>query len=183
MQIRLDCGQINDIQQYNNAMRAAANNKLKRRYIRKKNKNEEEPPWMNREIKNGIKLRRKTNRERRNENDPQKREELWLKYKQIKMETQIKIRNRMREYEEKQTEEIKSNRNKLWENIKKLRGQTTRQKIEIYDTNGEVMEEREKDEEIMGYWSSIYRKHENHMTQEWDNNERENWKSTNSRSQ
>ena len=111
LEIRLDCGQINDIQQYNNAMRAAANNKLKRRYIRKKNKNEEEPPWMNREIKNGIKLRRKTNRERRNENNPQKREELWLKYKQIKMETQIKIRNRMREYEEKQTEEIKSNRN------------------------------------------------------------------------
>ena len=96
---------------------------MKKVYTRKRNKGEEEPAWITAEIKEGIKRRRKVNRERRNETDPINRERLWHQYLNIKAEVQRMVRERIEEHEWRLTEEIKRNRSKMWENIKKLRAQ------------------------------------------------------------
>ena len=80
-------------------------------------------------IRNGIKERKRINRLRRNEKDEGKRQLLWNQYLHQKMVVQIMIKDAMRIHEIKKAEEVKTNRNKIWENIKKLKGSKTEKEL------------------------------------------------------
>ena len=101
--------------------------KYKRRLL-KNNQRKSEAPWVNDEIRNEIKKRKKLNREKRNCNDVTKRElhnKLYIKQKKI---VQTKTREQMNIYEMKITNDIRQDRNrekKIWDNINKLRGKIT----------------------------------------------------------
>ena len=69
----------------------------------------------------------------------------------------------MHKYETKVTNDIKQDkdrRNKLWDNIYKLRGKTGRNEdIQLlYDINEQPLKISEMDVEIEQYWDSIYKK-------------------------
>ena len=179
IETRLDQKRVDNIEELNGMIREVADAKMRRQYIRKKNKKgSTEPPWITKEIKEGIKERRKINRERRNETDPVKKEELWVKYLEKKMEVKEEIRNKIREYERSVSEEIKQNKNKMWENIRKLKGETKKRDTEMYSDTGEKLNEEEQRAEIKQYWTEIYCKHDNHIENSWNDNQKELYRET-----
>ena len=167
--------EVDSIQQFNHTMKETADKMLKRKYTRKMNKEgEEEPPWINREIKEGIKERRKINRERRNEPDERKRQILWTKYIEKKLEVQQMIKNRIYEYETQMTNEIKQDSNKMWQNIRKLKGQKTNKEVpvQLHYEDGTKIEEDKQNEEVLKYWNTIYKMHRNETEKVWNDQER-----------
>ena len=164
------------MEEFNQAMQHAAENTLKRKYTRRVNKQgEEEPPWINREIKEGIKERRRINRERRNETDERKRQYLWVKYKEKKKEVQILIKSRIYEYERQLTNEIKKDNNKMWQNIKKLKNERRNNELKLHNEDGIEMKESDKAKVIVEYWSTIYKMHNNDIEKVWNEQEKEEY--------
>ena len=171
-QLETNIDEINNIQEFNHTMKETADKTLKRKYTRKRNnKGEEEPPWITREIKEGIKERRKINRERRNELDEQRRQILWTKYLEKKLEVQHMIKNRIYEYEIQMTNEIKQDSNKMWQNINKLKGQKTNRELQLHYVDGTKIEEDKISEEVVKYWNTIYRMHRNETEKVWNEQE------------
>ena len=68
---------------------------------------EEEKPWFCEKIKREISIRKKYNRERRNEPDKCKREMLGRKYMEQKKKTQQLIKEEINKYERKITDDIR----------------------------------------------------------------------------
>ena len=157
------------LERLNGIIRTAADKTMKRKYVRKKNnKGDVEPPWITREIKEGIKQRRRINRERRNEPIPERRQELWNRYLEKKAEVQEMIRTQISEYERRISEELRRNRNKMWESIKKLKGETSRREATMYNEHGQKLNEQERKTEMKQFWESIYCKHANEISEEWN---------------
>ena len=148
------------IEEINAIMKNSADKTLKKNIIRREKDGEQEPPWITKEIKESIKLRRETNRKRRNERNEKTRKILWDKYINLKKENKRKIWERRKEYDKIRSEEVKKNPNKLWENIRKLRSQKVENEIEIYNDKGEKMEKEKIVKEIENFWGKIYQRHQ-----------------------
>ena len=79
----------------------------------------------------------------------------------------------MQKYEEDLTNSIKrdtSRNKKLWQTIDKLRGKSTKAKLEckLYDCDGKLLSKEEADTEIEKFWKNIYQKHENNIEEVWN---------------
>ena len=161
----------------NTIIQEAADKTLKRKYVKRRNKKGvREPPWMTNEIKEGIKERRKINRERRNETDCERKQMLWEEYLEQKTKVQELIAIAVNEHEKRVSEEIRKNKNKMWENIKKLKGVSTKRESVMYNDQGQKLSEEEKSAEIKHYWQGIYCKHPNEIENEWNDQQRLNYK-------
>lgn len=95
-----------------------------------------------------------------------------------KIKTLIKeaITNR----EKKTTEEIKTDKSrskKLWEHVKKLKGEkvTEKQPVTLFDENGEVIKEEEIPELMHSTWKKIYKTHETNIHEIWNETGKENY--------
>ena len=149
------------------AMTAAANKHTKKK-IRKRNHRKErgrqDAVWMNRNIREEIKLRKRYNRLKRSNLDPNTEEQFKKRYQEQKMKVKELVREEITKHELKITDEIKRDRNrKLWENINYLRGKSKTKSTEahVYDENGNKIPEDKAKESRTSYWKSIYRKSEN----------------------
>lgn len=101
-------------------MKTAADRRLKRVYRERRSEEGTIPPWMTRDIKEEIAVRKKYNRKRRNATGDQDRERWKEKYIKHKKIVQEKIRREIHLHEEKITKEIKVGKDqgkKLWDNI------------------------------------------------------------------
>ena len=125
-------GEIANMENFEATMKKVADDNLIGVYKRRSTETgNEEPPWLNVEIKREIKLRKSINRELRNTQDEQEKKRLRAKYDMQKKVVQNKIKEEMYIYEEKKTREIKQSHNsgkKLWEHVNKLRGKATKNK-------------------------------------------------------
>ena len=135
-----------------------------------------EPPWMNENIRNEIKKRRKFNREKR----PASGERLQILselYKEQKQKVKRLVREVKGEYERKVAREVKENKTneKMWNMIRKLRGDSERNNMrcELWEGEGLVVREEEEAEKMMDGWKEIYQGAGNRMREVWDNNKEE----------
>ena len=172
--------EINKIEDMNKLMNKVKEEKLIRTYKRKKGEENQikEQPWVNEEIRKGIKQRKEFNRRKRNENNTTKKTELEEKYKQKKYEVQRMIKEQITIHEKKETKEIKENKStKLWDNINKLRNINNKknENIEIYNDEGEKLSKEEAKEDITKYWGTIYKRHENKIETVWDEQSRKEY--------
>ena len=141
---------------------------------RKGEKGKVEPIWMNKEIKNEIKERKKYNKLKRYCLNNQESDHYEKKYIEHKTKVQSLIKEEITKYEKRITEEIKADKSKkMWENINYLRGKNkTNKKVNtencIYDENGDKI--YNANTEIKNFWSKIYLKHENNTKNNWSQN-------------
>ena len=181
MEKMIEHNRTTDIGEFNKLIQTAADKTLKRKRKTQNNKKDgSECLWITKEIKTGIKERKKINRERRNETNERKREVLWEKYIEKKVEVQRKIREAVTKHEKKVTEDIRKDNKKMWMNINTLRGNKNKnEEFDVFDTNGKKLEEQEASEEITRFWTKIYAKHENKISQEWNDEEKSRYTSNN----
>ena len=87
--------------------------------------------WFNKELEKEIKLRKKYNREKRNENDVTKKSILDEKYNAQKRKTQNLIKNEITKHERKVTNDIRKDKGnkKLWDVVNILRGKGNLRKL------------------------------------------------------
>ena len=178
LEARLITQETADIEKLNETIRATADLTLKATYKRRKGKGKRktEPPWMNIEIREGIKRRKKFNRLCRNastEGEQQNYKDLYLGQKE---KTQIMIKEAIYEHEQKLSREIREGGNaskNKWAYINKLRKKEVKEKkeLKVYSEGGIELTEKEAKEEIIRYWSDIYKKHANDIAEEWDRGE------------
>ena len=90
------------------------------------------------------------------------------------------IKEAIKEHEKKLSEEVRSNKNKVWENIKRLKGEQIKKdvKVQVHKEDGVQLNEEEKRKNIREFWTGIYRKHDNKINEEWSNQERYRYKET-----
>ena len=156
-------------------MKETADAVLKSVYRRREKKagDGEEPAWINEEIREEIKERKRLNRNRRNAECIEEEARWKALYLEQKTKVQIKIRKEMYKQEEKITEEIKDKkdgRKKMWEYIRMLKGEKAKDKntLRIYGEDGVELERGEVEEEIKGFWNGVYRKHRNDIEKVWN---------------
>ena len=155
----------------NEVIREVADNCLKVRYKRRRNKAEmEEPPWMNREIRSEIAKRRTLNKRFRNRGLDEDRELRWAEYREQKEKVKRMISEEMKKYEKGVAHEIRSmGRGKqMWKMIKKLKGEKIKEeKVKLYTEEGEELEEERYEERMREFWQNIYQMHGNEIDKEW----------------
>ena len=138
---------------------------------------EEEKPWFGEKIKREISIRKKYNRERRNEPDKCKREVLGRKYQEQKYKTQRIIKEEINKYERKITNIIKKEKGhkKLWDIVNTLRGKKKHDPKEekLYDMNEIELPTKEWNKHITAFWGEIYQKHDNTIAEQWNPLKRE----------
>ena len=90
------------------------------------------------------------------------------------------IGNEMGNYENILTQEIKEAKDcgmKMWIMINKLKWVERKEnEVPLYDEVYEIIEKNKISEEMLGYWETIYRKTDNKMKTEWDQNKREEYR-------
>ena len=135
---------------------------------RRKEKGKIEPIWLNKEIKNEIKNRKKYNKLKRNCLNEIEKDYFESKYLEHKEKVKLMVKNEITKYEIKITDEIKADKNRrLWQNINYLRGKNkiTKQQNYIYKENGEKIEDPKR--QIKEFWSEIYSKRNNNTQKNW----------------
>ena len=136
----------------------------------------EENAWLNKEIKNAIKLRKSYNRQKRNENNEVKKNVLGNLYNEQKKRVQSLIRDAITKHEIKTTKERSSK--KLWDVINILRGKKRNEAIntDLYNENILKIPQELWPEHIDNFWIQIYQKHPNTITKELHEEEIHNYK-------
>ena len=130
---------------------------------------------MNDNIRKNIKLRKQLNRIVRNSTGM---DAVLAKtnYAKQKTKTQILIREAIQKQEKKTTKIIKEDksRKKLWDQIKHLQGKTKKEtQLKIYEKNGqEIHEINEITEKIVQFWKTVYQKHPNTSSENWNEDEK-----------
>jgi len=183
MENRVVGGDIDNIVHFENAIKDSADNTLKKKIRRRKEERAEgeiEPIWINDDIRREIKVRRKWNRAKRIEQDPNIREYYWGEYQKQKEKVRKLVRDAKMEHERKITKEIRDDKTnkRMWDMIGKLRGtkvKTTR-RTELYRPDGEkIVEESEERESMLGAWRTIYQMRENYVGDIWNYERREEY--------
>lgn len=165
-----------DMESFNCVIRDAADEQLKAKYRRKKNKrnNECEPPWINDDIRKGIKLRQSYNRQKRNASLQEERDRAEGCYQDQKTKVQLMIKERITEHEErvaKQLRESKDIGKNMWKYIKMLKNINKDNKNEdrsLYDENGIEFGEKEAGKALVDFWEGIYQKYRNDIDDIWN---------------
>ena len=86
------------------------------------------------------------------------------------------VRDSIREYERKITDEIKGSRDsgcKMWHNITKLRGLMRGGSMKVYEENGNELSMNDIKSEIGNFSKSVDQMHENDVRGEWKDRTRE----------
>ena len=171
-----------DIEKLEEIMKRTADKRLKRVYRKRSTRDGNVSPWMTEEIKKEIATRKEYNRKKRNALTDQDREKWEKEYKKQKRNVQDKIRREIYLHEEKITKEIKQGKDqgkKLWDNIKKLRGQEIKKKdsVQLYK-DGKRLQEEEKEEEMMKFWKGIYQKEANNIPNVWNEDKRKKYENS-----
>ena len=149
----------------------------RREYNNRNGQKKVEPVWMNEEIRKGIKIRKQYNRDKRYA-EGERKEIIENKYKEQKNKVQMMIKKEKSEHKKKITNEIKQekdNGKKMFELIKKLRGNEYKENYQEKNIVFEKGIELSGDKMITKmyeYWSTIYRKQRNDLSQEWNDNEK-----------
>ena len=169
--------EIANFESLSNEMERIAKETLKKVYIRKEHiigeEKTQDPPWFNKSLEAEIKKRKQINRTKRSETDTTKKNELNEQYKVQKERVQMLIKIEIEKYERKITEEIKfnKNKNKLWENIKKLQGKENQRKdTYVYDERGNKISNEEERKELRDTWEKVYKKEKNEVEDFWNEN-------------
>ena len=104
-------------------------------------------------------------------NEQKKLEE---KYLSKRKEVQKLVKAQITIYERKETKEVKENGTKLWENIDRLRNNTTKrnESVQLYNDQGVKLGREEAKTELIKFWKDIYGRHENNISKAWNNVER-----------
>ena len=142
------------------------------------NVNIKEPIWVNNSIRNEIKKRRLYNRQKRITNEDNTREEMEVRYREQKTKVQIMVKEAKENHERMLTEELRmdKNNNKLWDIIKRLKGNSKSIKeVYLYDGEGEKLASDKSKEVFINYWTSIYKKHENKINEIWNEERKMNY--------
>ena len=161
-------------------MKEAAEETMERKIIISDNEvtNIREPKWITKEIKEGIKYRKYLNREKRKVIESQRQKELEELYQKQKVRVQQMIKEAMEIYEYNLTKEIKENKDnkKLWENIRKLKGENEKFKADqIFDKDGKIIKRKDMEETLFEYWEKIYTKHENEINDIWNQDSKDEY--------
>ena len=131
----------------------------------------EDPPWMSKDIKKEIALRRRLNKAHRN-GEEEERQRNWQAYRYQKEKVKRIISEEMRKYENKVAEEIRDMKGgrDLWKMVRKLKGEKVNgnRKLKLYTEDGEELEEEKYEDEIRNFWEGIYKLHENKMEETWN---------------
>ena len=181
MEESLNQKSINNIIEMDNLKEQIAKDKLERVYKRKMLKDGEIPiqeqPWVTDRIRNGIKERRKLNRKKRDARNEDERKRLEEEYLMKKREVQILVKEEITNYEQKETREIRKNRNKVWENIDRLTNKNTVKKGAIYlhSEQGLKLNKEEAKLELVNFWTGIYGKHDNDIHMVWNTEKRQEY--------
>ena len=172
----------NKITQFNQILTESADSTLKATYRRKKQNKKGghiEPPWMNNDIRNGIKERKRFNRLKRNAINEEEKENLTLLYLNQKEKVQSMIREKMFEYEDKKTKEIRDSTDRgkhMWKYIHMLRAiNTNKQDQCIYNNEGKAMTKAEAETALVTFWSGIYQQRPNNIEEFWNAKERKKY--------
>ena len=132
--------------------------------------------WFNKDIEDAIKRRKLYNRQRRNEQDTRKQEELNNLYMKQKKKVQSMVKIEITKHEKKLTKDIKQDKNnkKLWDVINTLRGKMKhdRKDEDLYDENNVKISEEKWGVNIENYWKDIYQKHTNNVNTYWNEEEK-----------
>ena len=168
--------EVRNMEEFDEIVEEAAKKILQTKYRRKKVGKKQiriEPEWINENIRNEIRKRKKLNRQKRNLVGEEK-ERVKLLYLQQKEKAQEVIKEAIREHETKKVNEIKKDRNKVFKNIEKLKGKRKIQEnIQLYSEEGIKMDKDEAEKEIKRFWGeSIYKMHENKIEEVWGEEER-----------
>ena len=109
------------------------------------------------EIGRLIKERRKLNKDRRWEENPERRQEIWEKYLQKKVEIKYLVRKQLDDQERWELDELSRVRDDcLWRKAKKLMGKEKKRVAVKIESNGEVLSETEADKKICSFWEKLY---------------------------
>ena len=181
MENKLQAKKINRIEDMNKMMDETRQDKLKRKYKRKigQESKVKEPPWINEDIRIGIKERKELNRRKRKEKNENAQIELEERYLQKKREVQSMVKEQITVHEIKKTNEIREDKGtKLWENIDLIRNNNVKRKdaVQLYNEQGEELGKEEAKEELIMYWKNIYGRHENNIGIEWNNSKRNEYR-------
>ena len=165
---------VDSIEEMVGDMKEAADKTLKRRFKRMVGSDGEEieiKRWMTYEILDGIKERRRLNRERRNCKDEVRKEELRKAYEKQKWKVKGMVKKAVEEDEIKLKEEIEEGDGsgcKVWENLNKLRGkEKKRGEEEVYE-EGKKLGDEEAAEKLMTYCREMYTTSESKMSELWN---------------
>ena len=138
--------------------------------------NKEDNIWFNKDIEKAIKTRKLYNRQKRNESDHIKKQDLEQKYQKQKREVQKLIKLEVTKHERRITTEIKNDKShrKLWDTVNTLRGKLRNENKEntLYDLDNKIIENSEYANVINECWQQIYQKHQNDIEEEWSTNKR-----------
>lgn len=175
-QLIAERGSIETIQDFDGLMKENADNKIKRFFKKRTGKYEKiQPVWFNKEMKENIKLRKQYSKQWKKAVNYDDKRKYQNEYKIQKRKVQELVKEGITKYEQKITNEVKEDKNgkKLWDNIKKLRGDSTRvNENHLYDENGNIIEEDEINNKITEFWEKIYQKHVNNIHKVWNTGER-----------
>lgn len=179
MEEKMQGRQARRIENLNSSIKEVANVVLKRTRKKRteKDKQRVDPIWITKKIVESIKERKALNRSKRNESDDIRRGQLEQMYRCKKIQVQEMIREEMSKHEIKKTEEIKKDKSrKLWENIDALRNKERKEEnIQLYDTEGNKLEQVAAEKKLEEYWKGIYEKHENRIDIVWNTEEKEEY--------
>ena len=166
----------NNISSFNKLIKEAADKTLKAKYRRRKNKEETEvePPWINEDIRKGIKLRQKFNRQKRNASTEEEKARAEEQYQQQKTLVQKQIKTSITEYEENKTNMIRDSKDKgkyLWRYIKILKNinkNNCKEEQKLFDENGNELKGMQAEEALINFWTKIYQCHKNDISEVWN---------------
>lgn len=178
---------VNDIETFEKLIKSISEKHMKRKIRRKTVQGktvEVEPIWMTREIKMAMSKRRTYNKEKRK---LQNTSEEYKRYDSLYREQKIIVKNMIKDamwkHEKKVTDDIRRDRNmtrKLWEHIKRLKGENLREskKITLYGDNEMPIKSEDIPNELICFWNTIYRQRENTIKDVWNEDSRRTYEQT-----
>ena len=135
--------------------------------------NEVEPMWINDGIKKEIAKRRIICKNRRKENNPELKLAFKEEFDKQKYKVQTLVNEAIESHEIKATNKIKNDPNrskKLFQHIDILKriNKTKKKDINIYDDEGNIIEDNDIGHELQCCWNPIYNCNDNKILTEWN---------------
>ena len=166
----MEQGIVQTMDSFDRIMEESAESVTKRMLIKRYHKQEPEPHWFTKEMKDNIRQRKFYSKKWRTATDIDRKKEYELEYKKQKRKVQELVREGITSSEKKLTRDIREGKNgkMLWKTINKLRNfETKNPECKLYDDNGSIIESYNIKEAILDYWQNIYQKHSNSMNEKW----------------
>ena len=183
LQEKLQNVRVKDMNHFNQIVKQSADETIRKVYRRKVDPQAQEiqeQPWMTTEIRTEIKLRKEINRKKRKADTVEDMIRLKQEFQDQKKKGQLLIKKEITLYEKKETQRIKTSKNKskdMWEHIRKLsKNEITKTNQScIYSTEGGKLQQEEAMQKMEEFWTQIYQKHENQIDEAWNEEVRQRY--------